>query len=309
MSARSHALLVGAAALVAACDAGAIPRPRRRCRLTARATRVRAPSPGGAAPAAARRTPPSRHRHGPGRGRHPRDHGPPARPDGGRPRDHRSRARARCAAPAGVRNAATAARRVRPDRRPGRCGREKPGARTAAGSRTSGETARDAFYGVELPAGRGRGRARRCRPRSCWRTSRPTRRPRAHRSRSSPLGPWTNLADAAALDPAFAGNLAGIHAMGGTIDAPGNIEVGGTTPGRRRRVEPGRRPRRGRRRAGARRPGHLRPARRDQRRPGPGRHRRPARARPRRRRRRHRLRDVRPQPVPRRPPATTTGTR
>ena len=45
-----------------------------------------------------------------------------------------------------------------------------------------------------------------------------------------PLGPWTNLADAAALDPSFAGNIAGIHAMGGTIDAPGNIEDGETTP-------------------------------------------------------------------------------
>ena len=58
--------------------------------------------------------------------------------------------------------------------------------------------------------------------------------PRGRRAATShtvvPLGPWSNLADAAALDPAFASNLAGIHAMGGTIDAPGNVDYEGTTP-------------------------------------------------------------------------------
>jgi hypothetical protein len=40
----------------------------------------------------------------------------------------------------------------------------------------------------------------------------------------------TNVADAAALDPSFASRVAGIHAMAGTIDAPGNIDDGTTTP-------------------------------------------------------------------------------
>ena len=44
------------------------------------------------------------------------------------------------------------------------------------------------------------------------------------------LGPWTNLADALRTDPAFTSNLAGIHAMGGTIDAPGNIDIVTTSP-------------------------------------------------------------------------------
>ena len=44
------------------------------------------------------------------------------------------------------------------------------------------------------------------------------------------LGPLSNVADAAELEPtAFAGRLAGIHAMAGTIDAPGNIEYGETS--------------------------------------------------------------------------------
>ena len=44
------------------------------------------------------------------------------------------------------------------------------------------------------------------------------------------LGPLSNVADAASLDPAFASHLAGIHAMAGTIDAPGNISYGDTSP-------------------------------------------------------------------------------
>jgi inosine-uridine nucleoside N-ribohydrolase len=43
------------------------------------------------------------------------------------------------------------------------------------------------------------------------------------------LGPWTNVQDAAALDASFAANLAGIHAMAGAIDVPGNIDYGDTT--------------------------------------------------------------------------------
>ena len=40
----------------------------------------------------------------------------------------------------------------------------------------------------------------------------------------------SNVADAAELDPTFASHLAGIHAMAGTIDAPGNISSGETSP-------------------------------------------------------------------------------
>lgn len=41
------------------------------------------------------------------------------------------------------------------------------------------------------------------------------------------LGPLTNLEDAFAADPGLPGRLAGIHAMLGTIDAPGNVYVDG----------------------------------------------------------------------------------
>ena len=41
------------------------------------------------------------------------------------------------------------------------------------------------------------------------------------------LGPWTNLADALAADPSLADRVAGIHAMAGVIDAPGNVLVDG----------------------------------------------------------------------------------
>jgi inosine-uridine nucleoside N-ribohydrolase len=43
------------------------------------------------------------------------------------------------------------------------------------------------------------------------------------------LGPWTNIEDGLAADPALAGRIAAIHAMGGTIDAPGNVLVDGLT--------------------------------------------------------------------------------
>ena len=44
------------------------------------------------------------------------------------------------------------------------------------------------------------------------------------------VGSWTNLQDLFAADPALVGRIRGIHAMAGTIDAPGNIELGATTP-------------------------------------------------------------------------------
>ena len=43
------------------------------------------------------------------------------------------------------------------------------------------------------------------------------------------LGPWTNLEDAFAADPTLADRVAGIHAMLGTIEAPGNVLVDGHT--------------------------------------------------------------------------------
>ena len=43
------------------------------------------------------------------------------------------------------------------------------------------------------------------------------------------LGPWTNIADAFAGDPALVDRVAGIHAMAGAIDAPGNVLVDGLT--------------------------------------------------------------------------------
>jgi purine nucleosidase len=43
------------------------------------------------------------------------------------------------------------------------------------------------------------------------------------------LGPWTNLEDAVAADPTFADRIAGLHAMAGAIDVPGNVMVEGVT--------------------------------------------------------------------------------
>ncbi len=43
------------------------------------------------------------------------------------------------------------------------------------------------------------------------------------------LGPWTNLEDAVAADPTFADRIAGIHAMAGAVDVPGNVIVEGVT--------------------------------------------------------------------------------
>lgn len=44
------------------------------------------------------------------------------------------------------------------------------------------------------------------------------------------VGTWTNLQDLLAAHPDDLAKFAGIHAMAGTIDAPGNIELDGTTP-------------------------------------------------------------------------------
>jgi len=39
------------------------------------------------------------------------------------------------------------------------------------------------------------------------------------------LGPWSNIADAVAAHPELVGRLAGIHAMAGAIDVPGNVAI------------------------------------------------------------------------------------
>ncbi len=44
------------------------------------------------------------------------------------------------------------------------------------------------------------------------------------------VGTWTNLQDLLAAHPDDLARVTGIHAMAGTIDAPGNIELSGTTP-------------------------------------------------------------------------------
>lgn len=43
------------------------------------------------------------------------------------------------------------------------------------------------------------------------------------------LGPWTNLEDLVTADPAIADRIAGIHAMGGALDVPGNVILGDLT--------------------------------------------------------------------------------
>ena len=43
------------------------------------------------------------------------------------------------------------------------------------------------------------------------------------------LGPWTNLEDAVTADPSIPDRIAGIHAMGGAVDVPGNATVGDAT--------------------------------------------------------------------------------
>lgn len=82
----------------------------------------------------------------------------------------------------------------------------------------------DAFYGIELP------------PPGVVSRDIPAAMLIADTVAASPapltivvLGPWTNLADAFAADPALVSKIAGIHAMAGAIDVPGNIEVDGVT--------------------------------------------------------------------------------
>ena len=130
--------------------------------------------------------------------------------------------------PAGLRNARQLLAAFGRTDIPVACGRENPGP-NGRWFPVEWRDGADAFYGIELPAVDGEG-AR----------DKPAAELLVGLAADAagdgtpltlvPLGPWTNLADAAALDPRFAGNLAGIHAMGGAIDVPGNISAGDTTP-------------------------------------------------------------------------------
>jgi inosine-uridine nucleoside N-ribohydrolase len=99
------------------------------------------------------------------------------------------------------------------------CGREQPGpnGRLFPDEWRAGA---DAFYGVELPpvAGSSLGQDAAALIIGAVEAS-------AEPVMLVPLGPWTTLADAFTADPSLAGRIAGIHAMAGAIDVPGNIAV------------------------------------------------------------------------------------
>jgi inosine-uridine nucleoside N-ribohydrolase len=130
--------------------------------------------------------------------------------------------------PAGIRNTRRLLAAFSRTDIPVACGREHPGI-SGRWFPTAWRDGADALYGLDLPAVEGE--ATRGTPAAELLAN------LAHDAAAAgspltlvPLGPWTNLADAAALDPAFADNLAGIHAMGGAIDVAGNIDSGGTAP-------------------------------------------------------------------------------
>ena len=105
------------------------------------------------------------------------------------------------------------------------CGREMPGP-FGRSFPTAWRDGADGLYGVELPeveneSSRGEGA-----PELLVRLAAESDEPLTLVT----LGPMTNVADAAALDPSFASRLGGIHAMAGTIDEAGNIDDGDTTP-------------------------------------------------------------------------------
>jgi len=133
----------------------------------------------------------------------------------------------RCAA--GLRNARRLVAAFGRGDIPVACGRENPGP-NGRWFPSEWRDGADAFYGVQLPAVDGESdRTGEQAPELLARLA------AAAVAEGRPLtvvalGPWTNLADALAVDPAVATNLAGIHAMGGTLDAPGNIDIGTTSP-------------------------------------------------------------------------------
>ena len=98
------------------------------------------------------------------------------------------------------------------------CGRENPGP-NGRWFPSAWRDGVDAFFGVNLQAVGGEGaRGEETAAELLTRIAGQTKA-EGDRITLVPLGPWTNLADAADLDPAFATNLAGIHTMGGTIDS------------------------------------------------------------------------------------------
>ncbi len=131
--------------------------------------------------------------------------------------------------PAGLRNARRLVAAFGRGDIPVACGRENPGA-SGRWFPSEWRDGADAFYGVQLPAVDGEAdRTGEQAPALLARLAAATK------AEATPLtvvalGPWTNLADAVAADPAFATNVAGIHAMGGTLDAPGNIDIETTSP-------------------------------------------------------------------------------
>jgi inosine-uridine nucleoside N-ribohydrolase len=130
--------------------------------------------------------------------------------------------------PAGLRNVRRLLAAFGRSEVPVACGRENPGL-NGRWFPAAWRDGADAFYGVELPAVEGEG-ARGVPAAELLVDLAADAATSGAPLTLVPLGPWTNLADAAALDPAFAGSLAGIHAMGGAIDVPGNIETGDTAP-------------------------------------------------------------------------------
>ena len=105
------------------------------------------------------------------------------------------------------------------------CGRENPGP-NGRWFPPEWRLGADGFYGVELPAVEHETAREESAPELLVRLASDSADPITLLT----LGPLSNVADAAALDPAFASHLAGIHAMAGTIDAPGNISYGDTSP-------------------------------------------------------------------------------
>ena len=104
------------------------------------------------------------------------------------------------------------------------CGREEPG---PSGQLFPEEwrAGADRFYGVEMPPLEGS---------TADTTPAPQLIAEAAAAAPSPplivaLGTWTSIADAVAADPTLVDRVAGIHAMGGAIDVPGNIEYGDVT--------------------------------------------------------------------------------
>ena len=125
----------------------------------------------------------------------------------------------------GIRNARRVLAALGRPEVPVACGRENPGP-NGRWFPPEWRAGADAFYGLELPAVEGETARAETAPELLVRLATESAEPLTLVT----LGPLSNVADAASLDPAFASRLAGIHAMAGTIDAPGNISYGDTTP-------------------------------------------------------------------------------